>query len=176
MSLASRVVARFRRQADLEPPLGHPGGPCYVVDRIEKEVHNQGEQEKLVEEVEHGEKVQNPDAAKIYDKDTESGVGPIRQIILAPHAQYRMDLRGITVPAVRAAIKSLVKTLGDWKSQKAPQYKHMTEGWAQGTPYEWTDPKLGLSVVVRPSGPSALLLVTTYWKGERDPGPPGACP
>jgi hypothetical protein len=173
---ALRVVARFMRQADLEPPLGYPGGPCQVVDRIEKEVRNPAIQEKLVENVEHGQKVQNPDAAKIYDRDTEHGVGPVEKITLGPHAQYRMDLRSITVPAVRAAIKSLMKQLLDWKSQKNPMYTQITDGWARGTNYEWVDRKLGLSVVVRPNGPKSLLLVTTYWKGESDPSAPGACP
>lgn len=79
--LTERVVARFLQRADLEPPLGYPGGPCQV-----------------------------------------------------------------------------------------------TEGWAHGTNFQWVDPKLGLSVVVRPSGPSALMLVTTFWKGEADPRAPGTCP
>lgn len=176
MTLAARIVERFLRRADLEPPLGYPGGPCQVVDRIEKEIRSPSLREDLVHEVEHGDKVQNPDAAKVYELKHEKGVGQIDRIDLAPHAQYRMDLRGITVPAVRAAIKSLLKALNDWKSQKSPMYKHVTETWAAGTPYEWVDPKLGLSVVVRPSGSNALMLVTTYWKGERDPGPPGVCP
>lgn len=175
-SSAARVLARFLQRADLEPPLGYPGGPCQVVERVEKEVHNPALRDKIVEEVEHGEKVQNPDAAKVYDQEHERGVGQIEKILISPHAQYRMDLRGITVPAVRAAIKSLLKQMNDWKSQKAPQYKTVTEGWAHGTNYEWVDPKLGLSVVVRPGGPSSFLLVTTYWKGEADPRPPGACP
>jgi hypothetical protein len=172
---ALRVVARFMR-ADLEPPLGYPGGPCQVVERIEHEIKNPPVQEKLVDEVEHGQKVQNPDAAKIYDPEKEHGAGPVEKITLSPHAQYRMDLRSITVPAVRAAIKSLMKQVMDWKAQKSPMYTQVTDGWARGTNYEWIDKKLGLSVVVRPNGPSSLLLVTTYWKGEADPRAPGSCP
>ena len=177
MNLASqRVVARFLQRADLEPPLGYPGGPCYVVDRIEKEVRSPAVQEKLVEEVEHGEKVQNPDAAKIYVQKNERGVGWIKTIALSPHAQYRMDLRGITVPIVRVCLMHLMKALNDAKSQKHPLYERVTEGWARGQNYEWVDPKLGLSIVLRPNGPASMLLVTTYWKGESDPHPPGVCP
>src|SRR5271154_1054484 len=111
---AHRVVARFLERADLEPPLGYPGGPCYVVDRIEKEIRNPTLRENLEQTVEHGEKVRNPDASKIYAPDSETGVGNLDKIVLVPHAQYRMDLRGITVPAVRAAIKSLLKAMNDW--------------------------------------------------------------
>ena len=175
-SSAERGVARFLERADLEPPLGYPGGPCQVVDRIEKEIRNPALRENLEDVVEKGEKVENPDAAKIYDLESEKGVGSIQKIVISPHAQYRMDLRSITVPAVRAAIKSLLKALGDWKSQKHPMHDRVMEGWSKGTNFEWVDPKLGLSVVVRPSGPSGLLLVTTYWKGEADPKAPGACP
>jgi hypothetical protein len=174
-SPALRVVARFLERADLEPPLGYPGGPCQVVDRIDKEIRSPALRENLEQTVEHGEKVQNPDAAKIYSPERETGVGPIEKIVIAPHAQYRMDLRSITVPAVRAAIKSLLKALNDWKSQKNPAHQRVLDGWAKGTSFEWVDPKLGLSVVVRPAGPKALMLVTTYWKGEPDPRPPGAC-
>ncbi len=176
MSSAARVLARFLERADLEPPLGYPGGPCQVVERIEKEIHNPALRENLEQTVEHGQKVENPDAAKIYDPEAERGVGQIEKIVISPHAQYRMDLRSITVPAVRAAIKSLLKALNDWKAQKHPMHDRVLEGWAKGTNFEWIDPKLGLSVVVRPNGPRALLLVTTFWKGEPDPHAPGACP
>lgn len=176
MTLAAQVLAKFLRQSDLEPPLGYPGGPCQVVDRIEKEVHSPALRDNLEYTVEHGDKIQNPDAAKIYNLEKERGVGRIERIVISPHAQYRMDLRSITVPAVRAAIKSFLKALADWKAQKHPMHSRVMDDWAHGTNFEWVDPKLGLSVVVRPNGPSSLFLVTTYWKGESDPRPPGACP
>ncbi len=172
--LALRVVARFLERADLEPPLGYPGGPCFVVDRIEQEVRNPVVQEKLVEEVEHGQKVENPDAARVYSPRTEHGVGQIKQITLLPHAQYRMDLRGITVPQIRATLKSLVRQLGEWKAQKSPMYTQAMEAMTHGT-YTWTDPKLGLTVAVHATGGS-YVLVTTYWKGESDPPAPRTCP
>jgi hypothetical protein len=174
--LALRVVARFQNRADLEPPLGYPGGPCQVVERIEQEIKNPKMQEKLVENVERGTKVENQDASKIYTQDRENGVGVVDKITISPHAQYRMDLRSITVPAVRAAIKSLMKLLGDWKAQKSPRYDDIIRDWAKGEPYNWTDPKMGLTVVVRPNGPKSLLLVTTYWRGGSDPRAPGGCP
>ena len=175
-SIALRVAARFLQRADLSPPLGYPGGPCYVVDRIEQEVHNPSVQEKLIEEVEHGQKVENPDAAKIYRPETVPGVGQIKQITILPHAQYRMDLRGITVPQVRAALKSFVKQMGDWRAQQNPQFKHVTEEFAHNG-YAWTDPKLGLTVVVRGAGESGhFVVLTAYWRGESDPKPTGECP
>jgi hypothetical protein len=173
---AARVVARFLERADLTPPLGHPGGPCHVVDRIEKEVRNPALRENLEQKVEDGAKVENPEAAKIYTPDREHGVGQIEEIVISPHAQYRMDLRGISVPEVRAAIRTLFKALGDWKSQKHPMHQRVLDGWAKGENFEWVEPRMGLSVVVRPSGPRTITLVTTYWKGEPDPRAPGVCP
>jgi len=53
MDLALRVAARYLR-ADLQPPLGDPGGPCQVIQRIEEEVPNPNLREHLIDEVEEG--------------------------------------------------------------------------------------------------------------------------
>lgn len=156
------------KRSDLSPALGYPGGPCQVVERIEQEVRNPGLRERLIHEIEEGDDLSNPEAAKVYDTEQERGVGMARRLLIGPHTQYRMDLRAITVPQIRAALASFTKLLNDWKSQQSPLYKSHARDLAEGRPVEFTD-RMGLTIVFVLTGPSTVKLVTTYWKGERDP-------
>lgn len=155
--------------ADLTPPLGYPGGPCYVVQRIDQEIREPRLKDHLIDEVESGHSLTNPEAAKVYDLEAEPGVGIAKRILIGPHAQYRMDLRQITVPQIRATLKTYSKLLNDWKSQKSPKY----QAWARGEKILFTEPRLGLTIVFAPAGRDTLKLITTYWEGEPDPKPPG---
>jgi len=168
-----------RRQADLTPPLGYPGGPCHVVKRIDEEVQNPRLKDHLTDEVEKGKPLSNPEAAKVYDLEVEKGPrGPYKKLIIGPHAQYRMDLRGIQVPIVRGAVQDFLKHLMDWKSRQDWQYEHYTEMLARAEPIEWVYDKVGLFVVFTRYGRDGLKIVTTYWKGIKDPKGPGLgqCP
>lgn len=162
------------RQADLTPPLGYPGGPCHVVKRIQDEVQSPRLQDHLTDEVEKGKSLSNPEAAKVYDLEVEKGPrGPFKKLIIGPHTQYRMDLRGVQVPVVRGAIQDFLKHLMDWKSRQDWQYDHYNEMIARGEPIEWTYDRAKLFVVFARQGRDALKLVTTYWKGIKDPHGPG---
>jgi len=160
------------KTGDLSPALGYPGGPCQVVQRIQKEVRNPRLRDQLIQEVEHGDSISNSEAAKVYDVETERGVGIARRLLIGPHTQYRMDFRGITVPLTRLALRRFLKQLNDWKSQKDSRYVRSTTDLARGEPVEFTDPKLKLTIVFASAGSGAVKLVTTYWKGERDPKMP----
>lgn len=94
----------MKRRADLSPPLGSDGGPCRVVDRIRRRVHNVAVQDVLIEEVEVGNGLTNAESAMVYKTERENGVGNFSKIDLTPHAQFRMDLRGITVPEVQKVL------------------------------------------------------------------------
>jgi hypothetical protein len=153
------------READLHPPLGKPGGPCQVVERIEHEVHNPRMQHDLVEEVEDGQDLTNQEASKIYHLDREPGVGPIRAIQITSHGQYRMDLRQITVDDVRAAIASLLKQMEQWKALKSPAYENMGNTIERGEQIAWVDPRSKLKIVFQHIGSGTIVLITTYWKG-----------
>lgn len=172
---ALRVAARF--QADLQPPLGEPGGPCQVVRRIKDEVTSPELQRKLVQEVMHGDSLSNPEAAKIYDLDLESIQTPLfKQVVIGPHAQYRMDLRGITVKEIQETLSLFAKMINDLKSQHSPRYKQLTEALAYGEEIEWMNPKNKLYTVFVPAGKDKIKLISTYWKGSPDPRlPPGGC-
>jgi hypothetical protein len=164
-----------RRRADLSPPLGYPGGPCHVVDRIEETVNNPRRRDLLEEEVQRGGKLTNPEAAAIYRLQEERGAGLWKTLQLTPHAQYRMDLRSITVPQVRASLVTLSKRILQLKSMGHPQYKAMAEDLARDR-LRWIDPRLDLMLVLE-GIPNGVRLVTVYWKGEEDPPPPkpGEC-
>ena len=174
--LAQRVVARYL-QADLHPPLGVPGGPCQVIQRIREEVRTPDMQQQMVKEVSKGDDLSNPEAAKVYELDREAGTGPIRQILIGPHAQYRMDLRRITVRHVQATFSGFFKRLNDLKSQSSPMYVYYAKRLMEGQPIEYEDPKVKLLVIFAMEGRDSAKIITTYWPGTNDPRmPPGGCP
>jgi hypothetical protein len=167
---ASKVAASFLRKADLSPPLGYPGGTCFVTDRIEDKVRQPSERAFLIEKVEDGDDLGNQEAARIYKIEGERGAGLFREMSLSSHVQFRMDLRGITVPEIRLALQSFSKKLSDLKSTRSPMFDFLTKQLMTDA-VEWTDPKIGLTIVFRSDGRGSVRLVTTYWKGEVDPGP-----
>lgn len=165
------------KKADLTPPLGWPGGPCHLIQRIQQEVDDPRTEQHLVQEIEHGKELSNPEAAKVYDLEHEQGAGgPFRQVTLGPHTQYRMDLRSVLVPQVRMALRSFLKAYFDGKSQDSSDFRMWENSLRRGEPINWTDPRLGLTVVFVTDGPGRVKLVTTYWKGDPDPRmTPGEC-
>lgn len=170
----SRVAdAWAQKQGDLTPPLGYPGGPCHVIDRIRSESLPPRTQEQLVDEVEEGKDLPNADAARVYAPFVEEGPrGPFRRIRILSHEQYRMDLRGITVPAVRAALGSFVKFYSDLKSRGPAYVRQLEEDISRGEVITWTDQRLKLTVVFRIER-GDFVMVTSYWTGDPDPRPPG---
>jgi hypothetical protein len=172
---AKRVADRWDKGADLHPPLGVPGGPCQVIDRIRGEVPNPRLRESLVDEVEIGDSLSNPEAARVYALDAEPmppGASRYKRFLIGPHTQYRMDLRQVTVPDVQVALKSFFHAYQVGKSQKSPLARRWEEDFARGEPLSWTDPKSGLLVVFAILNQD-VKLITTYWEGDPDPRPPG---
>ena len=175
MCSPQRVAARYL-QSDLIPPLGFPGGPCYVVQRIMEEVHNPKLRDDLVADVEHGLKIDNQEAGQIYHLDAEAGVGAFKKMLLVPHTQYRMDQRGITVTEIRMALASFQKARNDERSRHSYMAKKWEYDMMRGEPINWTDPKVKLTVVFL-AGRDMVRVITCYWEGESDPKPTqGGCP
>lgn len=174
----SRVaLAYMERQGDLMPPLGFPGGICHVTERIHREVRNPKLREDLVGDVEKGRKMTNQDANKVYSLEREKGSGRFKQVLISPHAQYRMDQRGITVPEIRIALQSFQKAWFDDKSRGGFQHKSWEMDMARREPILWTDPRIKLTVVFAVERSDVVVLVTTYWEGQPDPKPAGkSCP
>jgi hypothetical protein len=174
----SRVAyAYMMRHADLMPPLGFPGGICHVTNRIFEEVRDPKLRDELVDDVEQGKKLTNQDAHQVYELEMERGVGKFKQLQITPHAQYRMDQRGVTVTEIRLGLKSFQKRWNDLRSQKAPQARSWEMDMMRGEPLMWTDPQIHLTIVFMVQGQDRVRLVTTYWEGQPDPKPQGrTCP
>jgi len=170
-----------QKQADLMPPLGYPGGPCHVVKRIDENVRSPKVEDRLVDLVESGNALSNSDASKVYDNEGERGVWKFKQLKLTAHAQYRMDLRGVTVPEVRLAINNFFRHYNNLKSKQQDrnaqkELQGIEMDMMRKSPLRWTDPKIKLTVVFTADvGRGQLALVTAYWEGQKDPKAPGAC-
>lgn len=166
----------YDRRADLSPALGYPGGPCQVVQRINKEIRNPKLRDQLIDDVGDGDSLSNSEAAKVYHMETERGVGLVKRLLIGPHTQYRMDLRGVTVPQVRSALAAFLKQLNDWKSQQNPQYEWTARQLSMSKPVEYMD-RHGLFMAFTMEGRGTVKLITTYWKGQRDQKVPSkGCP
>lgn len=171
-STASIVANKYMTQspskvADLSPPLGKPGGPCHVINRIDTQVSNPLVKENLIDEIEHGDKFTNADASVVYGPEEEFLGGIFRKMQLSSHAQYRMDLRGITVAMVQRSLMDLSTVMGKDQYVMRDVYR------SSGTGYRWDDPKRGITIVIDPRGRDTVRVVTVYHTGGRDPSPPG---
>lgn len=174
---SAQVAARYL-QADLIPPIGYPGGPCQVITRADKvlspRIHDQ-----IVDDVEEGKSLSNPEAAEVYDLDVERGATGTRfkRLLINPHAMYRMDLRGVTVPAVRAALQSFQQAYSIQKARGTSLARKWEEELSREDPILWASPNMGLTIVFKGKGSDAVI-ITVYWTGVMDPRPPGdgGCP
>ena len=111
-----RLLSRY---ADLNPPLGYPGGSCHLQDRIRQEVSNKRNQNHLLDHhLSGGDKKPNDRYERaIYDSIDE---GPVkgtsfRRVMVSEHAQYRMDQRGVTVSDIRLALQAFQK---EWLKER----------------------------------------------------------
>jgi len=160
--------------ADLSPPLGYPGGPCHVVERIVDKVPSPKARDDLEDDIMRNQKLSNKEAHRIYRPSKEPGTGRFKRIEITPHAQYRMDLRGITVTEVRLGLSVFQKELNDWKSRGDGRYVVIERSVRAGEPVEYFFKKLGLFMVFVIYG-SDVKLVTVYWKNQQDPRAPNSC-
>ena len=158
---------KAKKTADLSPPLGLNGGPCKVVDRINRAIRNPALREKLTDDAETGD-LSNPDARKVYPLTTESGSG-FKSFTILPHAQFRMDYRSVTVKDVEAALNSFIVYAQGLQKVNPDQY----EALLSQEKIEWVDPKTRLKVVFATDA-GRIEIVTVFWKGRQDP-PPTVC-
>lgn len=175
---ARRVARRFvrRMMADLNPPLGVPGGPCQVIQRIRDEVPNPRLQEALIEDYEEDGKLENPEASKIYE--VEPGDAPnasfIKQVLISAHAQFRMDQRSVSVADVKQALQEFTQEYAKTKSN--PRTKFISDRWDQALAYgdaiRYDGKKITVVFAPAKAGTKgAVNLVTTYPKDGSDPRP-----
>jgi hypothetical protein len=176
---AIRVAYRYL-SADLSPPLGGSDNPCDVLKRIEKEVSDPRNKNKLIRLVEDGKDLSNPQANVVYDLEREKGVGKLKfkNIDITAHAQYRMDLRGVSVAEVRSALYSFQKNIQVQRSQRGWS---MLEEKLERDVVSYTatnklkivfEPYLdgrGRNLLDRVTG---CKIITVYFEGINNPTPP----
>lgn len=162
------------RQADLNPSLGKPGGPCQVVRRIEDGVQNPRVKDQLVDKVEEGQPLSNPDAGKVYDIETEKARGMVTKFIIGPHTQYRMDLRRVMVKDIQRAFSEWTKEVHILRKQGDPKFEELRGLLNRGEKIRYTSPQ-NLTIVFAPEQKGVVKLVSTWWQGVSDPPPPGSC-
>lgn len=161
------------KTADLMPALGLPSeaGRCYLVRRINENVRNPQLREQLIREVEEGGKeFDGRDEKKVYKVHREkSSEG--KAMLLLPHAQRRMDERGITVMDLRLALQNWEKWFNREKSMQSPTARRIENDMAYAEPLVWEDKKLRLTVVFKRDAKRNYAVITTYWTGLPDPRP-----
>lgn len=161
------------KRADLYPPLGVNGGPCRVVDRILSRHFPEKSEEVLVHEVETGHSLDNPSAARVYERPIRerTTTSPIVPYTIGPHAMYRMDLRLVTLKDLNAAISEYFATLSKLRARSDNDFqvelrKRLARGWVSSK-------GLFIQLAVHQGDP---VVVTAYWDGVDDPSPPsGGC-
>jgi len=165
---------------DLSPPLGFAGpqkGACAVIQRIRKEAPKPIQQ-ALVDPVEDGIDLSNKEASQIYDLETEplpTGANTyFKKLIISSHAQYRMDLRGITIEHIKTAIQNFTKDWLKHKGMKSPVYDTWNELAQRREPINWTDmkQKLFLAFTIYDKD-REITLVTSYWRDQLKVKAPG---
>ena len=157
--------------ADLMPPLGDPGGTCHVVRRIVDEIRDPKLERQLRTRVEEGEDLTNNEARKIYTPKETAGAWKYK-MNLSSHAQYRMDLRGITEPEVRKTLDGAFREINTEKSRgDMRRYDQL----ARGEKVEHYDKKTGVFIAFALEDKAVIL--TTYEPGAPDPrARPVSCP
>ncbi len=144
--------------ADLVPPLGFPGGPCHLEDRVEQAVQNPRYRDIILDTIESRGHLDKSQERAVYNPHVERD--PRGRIILPAHVQHRMDVRGITVPEVKMAIKEFMTSNDPRRA-----------AFERGERVEILSKKVAGLVVVLVHEGRDRLVVTTYWKGQRDPRP-----
>ena len=188
----------MKRRADLYPPLGKDPGPCKVVDRIYQRVRSPVEQQELADRVNGNQNLTNPQAVTVYREfDKNPSTSKFRQFAISPHAQYRMDLRGITVPQVQKALTKLAAVFGNPKHramlQKLNEVNNLQLNYEASSdvlkiddePVRAGYERRGKTIRVDDSeisvtfsfGGDVVTVVTAYPRSGSDPkAPPGGCP
>lgn len=144
-----RVLSRY---ADLNPPLGYPGGSCHLQDRIRQEVRSERNQGILLDHHLSGADTRPNDRYEraIYDAFDEGGVPgtSFGEVRLSEHAQYRMDQKGITVADLRKALRDFQEV---WSRELSDGFGTLMRGMANPRQEFSFDAKsAGIRVYMRP--------------------------
>lgn len=157
----------LRRYADLNPPLGVPGGSCYLQDRIKRNVRNPRNQKILLDR--HLLEQDKGGRGTVYEQAIYGGDHPegrvkgtsIKRLQIDPHAQYRMDQKGVSMAQVHDLLKAFQKDfVKDTQSGYGPLLRELQQ------PDEFRYEHNGIRAYLR----SLRFYDPVAWKEERARG------
>jgi hypothetical protein len=164
----------FRKKSDLNPMLGFPSGICQVVERVDDKLNEGYIEQSIIEKVENGEDLDNLESSIVYPRIVEKPLEHnklINTIELTSHAQYRMDLRGITTGDIKVSFKNFVRQYYNEKSQNTGQYLTWESAIRIGAPIKFIDKKLGDLVLAFNVRKGNATVKTVFFLGEQNPRP-----
>lgn len=103
--VAKHAVAEYlqiQKEARTPYALGLPGGPCHIIRDVESEDLPDSVKQDLIEDIEKGKDLSNAEADLLYPPQRiKADAKLFNSIKLTAHAQYRMNLRGVTLQEVQ---------------------------------------------------------------------------
>lgn len=165
MNISSQILRLAR---DLNPSLGlFTEGPCLVMDRVRENVDPRSVNDIVIDLEDDGELTKKHEHL-IYDPLTSPGPNNT-ELDFSEHAQFRMDLRSISIPLIKSSLQNFMKDYLNAKSRQDPKAKRIEEDLMRSEPISWEDKKLGITVVFRRVGKTQFRIITTYWNGVKLP-------
>lgn len=157
--------------------LGQRPGWCGVARAVVENVRDPRRRRQLVNHVEQGNELPNPEAAKIYpsQKLRIAKGGLIQYVMLTGHAAFRADLRGITIHQIADCLKDFNQYLNNLKSkaQSRPSSKMLFDDFERkimtGQHLEWD--LRGLLIAFKVERQVAIIK-TCFYKNKPNPQPP----
>jgi hypothetical protein len=165
--------------ADLSPALGLPGGSCHVIERIEEQVRNPRNREKLISLIEQGHphtELKKKDIATIYRIPLVEGRvrgSKFKWVVINEHSQYRMDLRGVNLGDVFALLRKFHDAFTQAKQDKSYQYLDWERAIIRGREIEYISGGLVIRFVaaMTQNGEVGAEVRTVFWLGDSKPRP-----
>lgn len=153
-------------QADLKPPLGKPGGTKAVIQRAQKSLSDPKMLGEIARKVRAGKKLDESEEYAIYNRTLrEQGPGNgVHTMNLYRHAQYRMDLRCITVKQVREVLGEWTEDLIYWSEVRPRQFRDTMEALQNGEAIRYEHDNI--RVVFKSPKRGYVDVITTYRKGN----------
>jgi hypothetical protein len=165
------------------PAIGLPGGPCHVIRNIEEAPRlNPPTRAQLIQHIERGGEISNLEADAVYPRIELplKRVDFADRLELTSHAQYRMNLRGVTIPDVQGALSNFGRWYAARKAQGTRSLKKdevsLLTDLASGSPVRFDDTKTGVTLIFAKKD-TKLTLVSSWWTNEPNPPKPkpGEC-
>ena len=167
------------KRADLNPALGFStDGYCHSKKRVMDNTSMGRLRKEFLDYLNRGNfKVEVPNKLlrAVYKKElVEGGIGGsgkyFRQIILSSHAQFRMDLRGVTVSDIRQAFKNYKREMEDLPRRKRMELERKFEMGEKIVFPDYNGTRLEVIFIPQEKG-RKVFIKTVYWIHGADPKP-----